>query len=91
MAVSGFFRKFAAKIRLMKIPKAVLNEASSLISRFGKRLVFLGKYDEADVFLFKFPDDLDVGTAIFLNYKNGECVKLSNSSALPIIKSLIKN
>lgn len=91
LAVSLFFRKFAAKTKLMGIPKSVINEASGLISRYGERLVFLGKYDEADVFLFQFPADLDVGTTIFLDYKNGECIKLSNLAALPILNLLVKN
>lgn len=40
----------------MELPKAVLDKAKNLIDVYGNNVLYIGKFDNKDVFRFQFPD-----------------------------------
>ena len=55
----------------MNVPEKVKEAAKGLIAMYGSRFKHLGKSDDADFYMFKFPDDEDTGFPCVYQYENG--------------------
>lgn len=74
----------------MKVPEEVIKAAQGLIDMFGEHFKYLGRLDDADFYMFEFPDDSENGFPWVYQYKNGEVVGITGFSALDIIRLFIE-
>jgi len=73
----------------MKIPEAVITEASYLIEHFGNRLKYLGKIEDGrDAFSFCFPDDENTGFPKVYLYDGHLVMTITGFDALDVINEL---
>lgn len=69
------------------IPQTVLNAAKKLITRYDNRLAFIGKYNGQDVYVFSFPDDVEIGFPFLYLYDKEQqtAFEITGHNALDII------
>lgn len=75
----------------MTIPEPVKIAAKGLIDIYGSDFDYLGKYEEADVYMFKFPADSCTGYPFLYLVKNGRVDEITAEPALYIIDLLVKD
>lgn len=74
----------------MKVPEQIKVAAKELIDMFGSHFEYLGKYDGADFYMFKFPDDSETGFPCVYQYENGEVLEITGFHAFDIIGLFVK-
>lgn len=90
MAVSGFFRKFAAKIRLMQVSKKILDFVrENLGSAYSVSPI--GEKDGAFCFSAYIKNEKTGFPVALVLDSNGEITKLGGFIALDVISSFKKN
>lgn len=75
----------------MNIPEQVKNEARQLIEQYGDSFEYLGNYEGADYYVFKFPEDSCTGFPFVFQYENGSVFTITGFEALDTINLLIKD
>lgn len=70
-----------------EIPQAVIEEAQGLIDRYGRCMDYLGKYKDADYYVFHFPDETITGFPfVYVYYRQKEeVIEITGFDALDII------
>ena len=71
----------------MEVPEAVLKAAAPLIEMFGQDFDFLGEYEGQQAWLFKYPEDEEVGFPSVFLLKEGKVLEVSGFVALDIVRS----
>ncbi len=74
----------------MNVPEKVKEAAKGLIAMYGSRFKHLGKSDDSDFYMFKFPDDEDTGFPCVYQYENGNVLTITGFAALDIIRLFVK-
>ena len=90
MAVSVFFRKFAAKIRLMQVSKKILDFVSENLGS-AYSVSFIGEKDGALCFSAYIKNEKTGFPVALVLYSNGKITKLGGFLALDVIASFEKN
>jgi len=74
----------------MEIPQKVIQQAKNLIDQYGMKIEYLGKSRDEMVFMFKFPENEDIGFPIVYIYKEkiDRVQTVSGLKALKIISNL---
>lgn len=72
------------------IPQPILKAAKNLIDRYGKRLAYIGKYNDQDVYVYSFPDDVETGFPFLYLYdvKRQTVFTITGHEALEIISKI---
>ena len=76
---------------MVKVPQIVKDAAKYLVDLYGDKFEYLGKYEGADAYIQRVPDDLCIGYPHVYLVKDGKVDDISDSIALFIIESLIKD
>lgn len=76
---------------MVKVPQIVKDAARDLIDRFGDNFDYLGKFEGSDAYAFKFPNDLCIGYPYVYLIKDGKVDEITDSPAMFIIESLVKD
>lgn len=76
---------------MVKVPQIVKDAAQDLIDRFGDNFNYLGKFEGADAYVFKFPNDLCIGYPYVYLVKDGKVDEITESPAIFIIESLVED
>lgn len=72
---------------MAKIPQIVKDAASYLIELYGDNFDYLGKYEEADVYKYHFPDEICTGFPVVYLVKGNNIEEIGGFSALDILES----
>lgn len=75
----------------MNIPEAVKNEARGLIEQYGDSFEYLGEYEGADYYVFKFPEDSCTGFPFVFQYADGLVFTITGFEALDTIDLFVKD
>ncbi len=75
----------------MSILSQVRTAAQDLILEYGDNLELLGKSEEQTYYVYKFPEDLDIGFPSVFIHNGKDVLEVSDAFALDIINSFIKN
>lgn len=69
------------------IPQPVAEAAKAFCARYGENIVYIGKYKKQDVYMFEFPDDVEIGFPfIYLyNLATRTVVEVTGADALDVI------
>ena len=73
---------------MVKIPQIVKDAAKDLIEIYGDKFDYLGKYEGADAYVYKFPDEACTGFPFVYLVKDDKVVVISEFLALDILDSL---
>jgi hypothetical protein len=73
------------------IPIAVLNTAKELIDMYGVNFDYLGRYKDADTYVYRFPEDSDTGFPFVYLLKDNSVTEVTGPIALHIIDLLDKD
>ena len=73
------------------IPIAVLDAAKELIDMYGVNFDYLGRYNDADTYVYKFPEDCETGFPFVYLLKDNSVTEVTDSIALHIIGLLVKD
>lgn len=76
---------------IMKVPEQVKNEARELIEQYGDSFDYLGNYEGADYFVYKFPEDATTGFPFVFRYGDGPVMTISGFDALDLINLLVED
>ena len=76
-----------------QIPSAVTQAASFLIEEYGDNVVFIGKKDNLDVYMYKFPEDALTGFPFVYLYDalSGQVTTVNGFASLDIIGNCKKD
>ena len=58
---------------------------------YGDSFDYLGEYEGAETYLYRFPDDIDTGFPFVYLLKDGKVEEISGFLAFDIIGSFVKN
>ena len=72
-----------------EIPSAVLDAAKGLIDMYGVHFNYLGQYNGADTYVYKFPEDSCTGFPFVYLLDGDSITEVTGSIALHIISLLI--
>ena len=72
-----------------EIPIAVLNTAKELIDMYGINFDYLGRYKDADTYVYRFPEDSVTGFPFVYLLKDNSVTEVTGSIALHIISILV--
>lgn len=75
----------------MNVPEQVKNEARGLIEQYGDSFEYLGNYEGADYYVYKFPEDFCTGFPFVFQYENGSVFTITGFEALDTINLFIKD
>lgn len=75
----------------MEVPAQVKATAQDLINMYGDSFDYLGEYEGAETYLYRFPDDIDTGFPFVYLLKDGKVEEISGFLAFDIIGSFVKN
>lgn len=69
------------------IPMPIIKAASALIERYGHNIRYIGRYQRKDVYVFAFPEDLEVGFPFIYIYEDctEKAIEITGPDALDII------
>lgn len=73
------------------VPQIVKDEAKELINSFAGQIKHLGKYEDADVYIFDFAEPVSIGFPEIYLVKDNKVETVSDFIALEIIDSLVEN
>lgn len=73
------------------IPIAVLDAAKELIDMYGVNFDYLGRYNDADTYVYKFPEDCETGFPFVYLLKDNSVTEVTDYIALHIIGLLVKD
>ena len=76
---------------MKQIPQIVKDAASDLIEEYGDNFDYLGKYEGADAYRFKFPEDADTGFPFVYIHKDGKVTEITGFEALDIVSLLVED
>ena len=74
-----------------KTPQAIVDAAKSLIEIYGEHFSYLGMYDGAEAYVYKFPEDSCTGFPFVYLLKDNIVTEVSGYIALNIINLTIKD
>lgn len=71
------------------IPEAVIKEAKDLIERYGESIDYLGEYEEDEVYIFVFPENMETGFPFIYLYDkaSNQAMTITGFKALDILSS----
>ena len=71
------------------IPEAVIKEAKDLIDRYGESIDYLGEYEEDEVYIFVFPENMETGFPFIYLYDkaSNQAMTITGFKALDILSS----
>lgn len=75
----------------MNIPSQVMNAASELRSMYGEHVEYLGEFQGAQAYYYRFPDDADAGFPAVYLLKDGELTEIGGFFALEILDSFFED
>lgn len=75
----------------MEAPDKVKKAANYLIEQFGGTVDYLGKYEEADAFVFQPNEELCIGYPHVFLLKDGKVEEINDDIALDIIGLLVED
>ncbi len=75
----------------MNIPSQVMKAASELRAMYGERVEYLGEFQGAQAYYYRFPDDVDAGFPSVYLLKDGELTEIGGFFALEILDSFIED
>lgn len=75
---------------MKKIPQIVKDAARDLIEMYGDAIDYLGKYEGADFYMFKFPEDAETGFPFVYQCENGEVLEITGFHALDVVNLFVK-
>ena len=70
-------------------PSAVLDAAKGLIDMYGVNFDYLGRYKDADTYVYRFPEDSETGFPFVYLLKDNSVTEVTDSIALHIISLLV--
>lgn len=70
------------------IPQPVVAEARFFIERFGNKLLYAGRAKGRDFFSFAFPDDMEVGAPLIIEYNGGKARQIEGKELFEIMHLL---
>lgn len=70
------------------IPQPVVAEASFYIERFGNKLQYAGRAKGRDFYFFAFPDDMEVGAPLIIEYNGGKARQIEGKELFDTIRLL---
>ena len=73
------------------IPIAVLDAAKDLIDMYGVNFDYLGRYNDADTYVYRFPEDCETGFPFVYLLKDNSVTEVTGFTALDIIGLLVKD
>lgn len=73
------------------IPRAVIEPAKSLVEQYGAHFSYLGRYENADAYVYEFPEDSCTGFPFVYLLGDNKVTEVSGGIALDIIDLLIKD
>lgn len=76
---------------MKQTPQIVKDAAKDLIKAYGGKVDFLGKYEEADAYMFHFPDDSTTGFPFVYIHKDDKVTEITGFEALDIVNLLVEN
>ena len=76
---------------MKQTPQIVKDVASHLIEEYGDNFDYLGKYEGADVYMFKFQEDADTGFPFVYIHKDGKVTEITGFEALDIVSLLVED
>ena len=75
----------------MDIPSLVMKAASELRTMYGEHLEYLGEFQGAQAYYYRFPDDVDVGFPSVYLLKDEELTEIGGFFAMEILDSFIED
>lgn len=75
----------------MQIPVQVIEAASMLRRMYGEHVEYLGEYQGAQAYYYRFPEDVTAGFPWVYLLKGGEVTEISGYLALEIIDSFFED
>lgn len=75
----------------MEIPSKVRQAAQYLVEMYGNHVEHLGTYRGAEVFYYRFPDDVTAGFPPVYLIKDDKIKEVGGFEALEIIGSFVEN
>lgn len=77
---------------MANIPQIVKKAAHDLIEIYGDHFDYLGKFEEADAYMYHFPDDVDTGFPfVYLLNSDNSVSEIDGFQAMDIINSFSKD
>jgi len=73
------------------IPQSILNAANELIDIYGVHFSHLGQYEDQDVYVYKFPEEIETGFPFVYLLSDDKVQEISGYLALDIISQFIEN
>lgn len=75
----------------MEVPAQIKAAAQVLINIYGDAFDYLGKYEGADAYLYRFPDNASTGLPYIYLFKNGITTEITGFEALDLLNVLVGN
>lgn len=75
----------------MKVPAQIKAAAQVLINTYGDAFDYLGKYQGADAYLYRFPDNSSTGFPYIYLFKSGITTEITGFEALDLLNLLVEN
>lgn len=72
-------------------PQVVLDAAKLLVDMYGANFDYLGIFDGADAYVYKFPEDSSTGYPFVYLLKDGKVTEITGAISLHIIELSLKN
>lgn len=76
---------------MRQIPQIVKDAAKDLIKIYGDNIDFLGKYEGADAYMLKSPEDADTGFPFVYIHKDDKVSEITGFEALDILRLFVKD
>lgn len=76
---------------MKQTPQIVKDAAKALINAYGGKIDFLGKYEEADAYIYHFPDDTSTGFPFIYIHKGDKVTEITGFEALDIMALFVEN
>ena len=70
------------------IPQPVAEAAKAFCARYGENIVYIGKYKKQDVYMYEFPDDVEIGFPFIYLYNPDiqKVLEITGSDSLDILE-----
>jgi hypothetical protein len=73
------------------IPRAVIETAKSLVEQYGAHFSYLGRYENADAYVYEFPEDSCTGFPFVYLLEGSTATEITGEIALHIINLTIED
>lgn len=64
------------------IPSKIKQAAAELIAEYGDNIEYIGEYKDKEVYLFRFPEDIEIGFPVYFLYDGKHIDTITGFEAL---------